>query len=273
MTLGFTVLTSVVTAVLVGVLPAFQASAVRPQAVLKVTGVASGVRGFGRLGSRTLLVGAEVALALVLLTGAGLMLKSASRLQRTSIGVDPSNVVSALVNLPATRYTNDTGPVFQQALVERLGAVAGVDAVGWAYCMPVSGECNGTTISFPPIELEGPGPLVGIGWATAGYFDALRIPLVQGRPFTDADRAGHPKVALVDETAARTYWPGDSAVGKRIAVGQGDFGDGAQVIGVVGDVRYRTLEAAAAPHVFLPLTQSYRGMMQIVVRSTLPRAT
>jgi putative ABC transport system permease protein len=71
---------------------------------------------------------------------------------------------------------------------------------------------------------------------------------------------------LVNETAARTYWPGESAIGKRLAVGQGGFQDGAEVVGVVGDVRYRTLETAPTPHVFLPLAQSYRGNMQIVVR-------
>jgi predicted permease len=110
---------------------------------------------------------------------------------------------------------------------------------------------------------------VDIAWATPGYFDALRIPVLQGRNLSDSDRAGQPKVALVNETAARTYWPGESPIGKRIAVGQGGFQDGAEVVGVVADVRYDTLETEAGPHVFLPLGQSYRYGMQIVVRSRL----
>jgi putative ABC transport system permease protein len=110
---------------------------------------------------------------------------------------------------------------------------------------------------------------VGIGWATAGYFEALHIPVLAGRNFTDRDRVAQPKVALVNDTAARTYWPGESPLGKRLAVGQGGFQDGAEVVGVVADVRFRSLEVAAVPHVFLPLTQSYRGNMQVVVRSQL----
>ncbi|MGH7577873.1 MAG: ABC transporter permease, partial [Longimicrobiales bacterium] len=148
-------------------------------------------------------------------------------------------------------------------------AMPGVESAGWGYCMPVSGGCNGTLIWFPPQPQSERSQPVGIAWATAGYFEALRIPLLAGRNFTDADRAGRPKVALVNETAARTYWPRESAVGKRIAVGQGGFEDGAEVIGVVADVRYHTLETAPGPDVFLPLTQSYQPWMQLVARSEL----
>ncbi len=269
LTFGFTAGLTLVTAVLVSVLPAFQASALRPLAVLKVAGGNSSARGFGRFGSRALLVGAEIAIALVLLAGAGLMLKSASRLQHTSIGVDPTNVLSAQFDLPDVRYDANTGPVFQQALLERLRAIPGVESAGWGFCMPVSGGCNGTTIWFPPRPQGTQRQLVGIAWATAGYFEALHIPVLEGRNFTDRDRVGQPKVALVNDTAARTYWPGESPLGKRLAVGQGGFQDGAEVVGVVADVRYRSLEIAAVPHVFLPLTQSYRGNMQVVVRSQL----
>jgi predicted permease len=264
MTLAFTAGLTLLTTILVSILPAFHASALRPLPVLKAAGGAVSPRGFGRLGARALLVGAEIAMALVLLAGAGLMIKSASRLQATSIGVDPTNVVSGLLDLPAARYDDQTGLIFQEALLDRVRAIPGVASAGWGFCMPVSGGCNGTMMWFPP--QEEPRRFVGIAWATAGYFDALRIPVVQGRNFTDHDRVGQPKVALVNETAARTYWPGESAVGKHIAVGQGGFQDGAEVVGVVGDVRYRTLESAPAPDVFLPLAQSSRRNMQIVVR-------
>ncbi|HXT68855.1 MAG TPA: ABC transporter permease [Vicinamibacterales bacterium] len=266
-TLAFTAGVAILTTILVSVLPAFQASAVQPLPTLKVAGGQSTARGFGRFGSRAILVGAEISLALVLLAGAGLMLKSASRLEHTSIGVDPENVLSAQLNLPSTRYDRKTGPLFQQNLLERVRAVPGVESAGWGFCMPVSGGCNGTTIWFPPQAQAARRQIVGIAWATAGYFDALRIPVVEGRNFTDTDRIGQPKVAVVNQTAARTYWPGESAIGKRIAVGQGGFQDGAEVVGVVADVRYRTLETAPGPDVFLPLGQSYRGYMQLVVRT------
>ena len=270
LTLAFTVGLTLVTAVLVSVLPAFHASLLRPLAVLKVAAGNSSARGPGRFGSRAVLVGAEIALALVLLAGAGLMLKSASRLQHTSIGVDPTHVLSAQFDLPGVRYDANTGPAFQHALLERIRAIPGVESAGWGFCMPVSGGCNGTLIWFPPQPRStAPRQLVGVAWATAGYFEALRIPILEGRNFSDHDRVGQAKVALVNETAARRYWPGESAIGKRLAVGQGGFQDGAEVIGVVADVRYRTLETAAGPDVFLPLDQSYRGGMQLVVRSQL----
>jgi predicted permease len=267
-TLAFTAGVVILTTVLVSVLPAFQASGVRPVPTLKVAGGHT-TRGFGRFGSRAILVGTEIALALVLLAGAGLMLRSASRLQHTSIGVDPENVISVQLDLPSARYDAGTGPLFHETLLERVRGIPGIEAAGWGFCMPVSGGCNGTRIWFPPPPQPEAGRtrLVGIAWATAGYFDALGIPILEGRNFTENDRVGRPKVALVNRTAARTYWPGESAVGKRIAVGQGGFQDGADVIGVVADVRYRTLETAAGPDVFLPLGQSYRANMQLVVRS------
>src|SRR5262245_54136683 len=109
---------------------------------MKVAGGNASARGLGRFGSRALLVGAEIAIALVLLAGAGLMLKSASRLQHTSIGVDPNDVMSVQLDLPSVRYDAKTGPIFQQALLERVRAIPGVESAGWGFCMPVSGGCN-----------------------------------------------------------------------------------------------------------------------------------
>jgi predicted permease len=267
--LAFSIAASFVTALLIGVLPALRASRLPPVGVIKAGGTST-ARGFGIVESRSLLVGAEIAIALVLLVGAGLMLKSAQQLLHTAIGVDATNVLSAEVALPSVRYDTDSGTAFQEALVERLRTAPGIDAVGWGYCLPVSGGCNGTIISFPPTPQADTRTEVGIGWATAGYFDAFHIPVLEGRNFTDADRRGRPKVALVDETAARAFWPGQSAIGKRIAVGQGGFGgDGAEVIGVIGNVRYETIDSPSGPHVFLPLAQSYQDWMQIVVRSRL----
>lgn len=270
-TLAFTAGLAMMTAVLVSILPAFKASLFRPAHILKAAGGTSTARGFG---SRALLVGAEIAVALVLLAGAGLMLKSAMRLHATSIGVDPVNVLTAQIDLPSARYDAASGAVFQNALLDRVRALSGVESAGWGHCVPVSGGCNGTVLWFPdgPRDQQ-PRRLVGIMWATPGFFDALRIPVVSGRGFSEEDGAGRPKVALINETAARQYWPGDIAIGKRIAVGQGGFQDGAEVVGVVADVRYQTLEAAPGPDVYLPLAQSPRAWMQLVVRSQLDSRT
>jgi putative ABC transport system permease protein len=104
-------------------------------------------------------------------------------------------------------------------------------------------------------------------WASPRYFETLGIPVVRGRVFSAQDRAGQPKVVVINEAAARAFWGSEDPIGKRIAVGQGGFGDGAEVVGVVADVRYRTVESAVGPDVYLPLLQSTRPRGVIFVRS------
>jgi predicted permease len=112
---------------------------------------------------------------------------------------------------------------------------------------------------------------VGIHWATPDLFPTLGIALREGRLFTPQDRLGQPRVALVNETAARRFWPNGSPVGRTIAVGQGGFHEGAEVVGVVSDVRFRTLDTAPAPDVFVPLAQSYQSRMRLFVRGRVDR--
>ena len=269
-TLAFTAGVTLVTALLVSILPAFQASALRPSHVLRAAGGTSTARGLGGFGSRAVLVAAEIAIALVLLAGAGLMLRSALHLYDTNIGADPTNVLTAAVDLPGARYSPESGARLQETLLYAVLALPGVESAGWGFCVPVSGGCNGTLASFPPQPRGEGNPLVGVTWISPGYVDVLRIPVIAGRNFTEHDRAGQPWVVLVNDTAARTFWPGETAIGKRIAIGMGGFGgNGAEIVGVVADVRYRAIETAAAPDVYLPLAQSYRGRMQLVVRSRL----
>jgi putative ABC transport system permease protein len=155
--------------------------------------------------------------------------------------------------------------------VERVRPLPGVESVGLASCPPVSGGCNGTILWFPPARpLGGARDLaVGIHWATPDYFPTLGVRLLRGRFFTDRDRAGQPKVALVNEAAARAIWPNDTPIGKVIAVGQGGFDGGAEVIGIVSNVRYRAIETAATPDVYVALAQSYQPRMRLFVRSRL----
>jgi putative ABC transport system permease protein len=114
-------------------------------------------------------------------------------------------------------------------------------------------------------------PLVGIYWVTPDYLPTLGIRLLDGRNFTGHDRAGQPKVALVNEAAARALWPNDTPLGKTIAVGQGGFQDGATVVGVVSNVRYGSIELAARPDVYIPVSQSHQPRMRLFVRSDLDR--
>jgi putative ABC transport system permease protein len=268
----FTVGIAVAAGLLMAVAPVLLASTLRPLEAIKASGGAGTARGFSGLGMRAVLVTTQVSLALVLLAGAGLMLKSAYRLQRTDIGVNPADVLTVRMELPSAEYTPETGLAFYLAVVERVRAIPGVESVGLGNCAPISGGCNGTSFWQPRVApRRGPGvdPLVGINWATADYFSSLGIQLRRGRNFNDQDRVGRPKVAIVNEEAARTFWPNDTPLGKIIAVGQGGFTDGAEVIGVVSNVRYRTIETGPQPDVYVPISQSYRPFMTLFVRSCL----
>jgi putative ABC transport system permease protein len=274
-TLLFTVAVMLVTALFIALVPALQASSVQPIDTLKTGGAAGTARGLHVSGVRAALVMAQVALALVLLAGAGLMVKSAARLAGTSIGIDADGVLTAQIDLPGTKYDGDTGRLFFAQLAERVRAIAGVESAGLAMCAPVSGGCNGTTIGFVRGKhgSTGKAPLVGIHWATPDYFRALRIELRRGRLFAEQDRAGQPKVVLVNEAAARAFWPNADPIGKTVTLGQGGFRDGAEVVGVVANVRYRAIETPHEPDVYVPLAQSYKPFMRLFVRSRLdPRS-
>src|SRR4029453_16447634 len=158
-----------------------------------------------------------------------LMLKSAMRLRDTSLGIDPRSVLTAGLSLPSASYRSEAGRNFYAELVARVQALPGVEVAGLGSCPPVTGGCNSASIWFPPQPHTDTRPLVTVYWAPPRYFDTLRIRLLQGRGFTDADRAGQPKVVIVNETAARTFWPNGNAIGQKIAVGQGGFHDGAEV--------------------------------------------
>jgi putative ABC transport system permease protein len=268
-TLLFTLGVTVVTAGLLALLPTLQAASLRPIEALKAAGSARGSHGGRDFVVRAVPVVAQIALALVLLAGAGLMTRSALELQATGIGVDPADVLTVRMELPDASYDAERGAAFYARLVERIRALPGVAAAGLGSCAPVSGGCNQTGIFFvaPPRDDTGD---VGMHWASPGYFATLGIPLLEGRDFDDADRAGRTKVVLINEAAAREFWPTESPVGKTIGLEQGGLEDGAEVIGVVANARYRTIESDATADAYAPLAQSYRWSMQLFVRSRLP---
>jgi putative ABC transport system permease protein len=267
--LMFTVATALVTAALFGLGPAWRASRRDlTEAMKRASGGAVSGDGGGTVLRNAMVVG-EVALALVLLTAGGLMIKSVARLQATELGFTPSSLLSARVALPSPKYTPQRATQFLDDLVTRLSARPEVTSVAYGSCAPVSGGCNGTTVTFldrPPAPSERK-PRVGVLWASPTYFDTLGVRLVRGRVFTGHDRVGQPKVVVVNEAAVRAFWGGADPIGTRIGVGQGGFGDGAEVVGVVADVRYGSVETSVSPDVYLPLLQSMRASGVIFVRS------
>jgi predicted permease len=266
----FTFGIALATGILFGLAPAWQGSRAGVADALKSAGAkASGLGGIRILTGKSILVVTEVALALVLLVGAGLMLKSFSRLIATRTGVDPEGVLTVRLNLPSE--TKAPGIVsFFSELQERVRALPGVESTGLMNCYALAGGCSSTIIWLrdkPPVT-AGTEPAVGVHWASAGYFRTMKIPLLRGRGFTDADRLGAPKVALINDAAARRFWPGEDPIGQHIGVGMGGFGDSVEVIGVVADVRYGQMDEPAKPDVYISPLQSARSASMLYVRTT-----
>jgi len=266
-----TVLLAVVTAMLFGLVPAWHATRGDLGSSTKPIIGGGFSAGPGMLAVRNGLLVAEVALALVMLAGAGLMVKSLMRLGQTNLGFRPDHVLTLQLALPGEAYPPERSVPFIEQLLARLKAHPEVEEASFGHCAPVGARCNGTRASFPDrlAEATGTGPLVGVTWVSPRFFQTLGIGLVRGRAFTGHDRQGQPKVVVINETAARQFWPGEDPIGRRIAVGQGGFRDGAEVIGVAADVRYRSVEAPPGPDVYLPVLQSPRSFGILFVRSRL----
>jgi len=256
----FTFTAAIVTGILFGLAPALQSSRSDVTTALK-----SGKRVFSGKG---LLVVTEIALAVVLLVGAGLMLKSFTRLIATRTGVDPESLLTVRINLP--QGAPGAGMAFFSQLEQRVAALPGVTSAGLSNCHALSGGCNGTLIWFRdrPAAAAGTEPIVGVHFVSPDYFKTLRIPLIKGRFFSASDRQGAPKVVVISETAVRRFWPEEDPIGKPVGVGQGGFGDRAEVIGVVGDVRYGQMEEPPMPDVYISHLQSQRTNLLLSARTT-----
>jgi putative ABC transport system permease protein len=265
--LAMTIVIAVGTAMLIGLGPAWRASRRDLTTTIKSGSsgsIASGTRWFG---VRNLMAASEMALALVLLTASGLMLKSVIHLYQTDLGFRPRSLTTFRVALLPPRYDSDRATRFLTQLVDQLRTRGETVSAAFGSCAPVSGGCNRTSATFPDRPpVTGPKPTVGVVWTTPGYFETLGIPLKRGRTFAGSDRAGQPRVVVINETAARTLWKGEDPIGKRIAIGQGGFGDGAEVVGVVADVRYISVDQPVGADVYVPLAQSRRPLGFLFVR-------
>ncbi|HEV7498562.1 MAG TPA: FtsX-like permease family protein, partial [Vicinamibacteria bacterium] len=254
------------TAVAFGVVPALHASRGDLQ-----TGLRQGGRGSsdgaarGRL--RVLFVG-EVAVALVLLTGAGLLMRSLAGLVSVDPGFKPQGVTAIPIVLPATRYAEPArqAELYRQ-LLERAAALPGVEAAAATSYVPLSGAFR--FVFFCPegrvCEGIGKDPVIAQRQITPGYFEATRTPLRRGRAFTAADSAQSLPVVIVNETTARRYWPGADPIGKHLANSRDKVQR--EVVGVAADVKFRSLDAPNIEEMYLPLAQSPWPAMTLLVRS------
>jgi putative ABC transport system permease protein len=267
--LAFTAGLSLATGLVFGWLPALQLS--RPDLNVVLRGEARGSTGSRWRGRfRSLLVVAQVALSLVLLVGAGLLIRSFVRLRSVPPGFDPRHVLSMRISLPPARYSH--GPQmsnFFDQVVKRVETLPGVQAAAVASALPVN------PVRFSPVLAEGQPdvplaqrPLLAIQMISPAYFRTLGVRLLQGRAFTDADNAGAPLVAVVNETLVRRFWPNQNPLGKHLYLGRMDKPTQAvTVVGVAADVRNISLAAAPDAEVCIPFAQRPWTTMYLLVRT------
>jgi putative ABC transport system permease protein len=263
----FTFLVTVAVGALFGLAPALGAT--RRSLVVDLKEGSTGSGAGRRMGaSRRMLVVAEVALALVLLAGSGLMIRSLGNLIDVDAGFQGDDVLTLRLSMPPGIVSPDSMPGFYERLQEEIRGVPGVQDVALADCPPLNNGCNGTIMTFADRPQSATGnAMVGVHWVSPNWFGVMRVPLKRGRKFESADRLGAPKVVLINEAAARQYFGGEDPIGKRVAVYQGGFHTGAEVIGIVGDVRFGTIDSTARPDVYISYNQARLARMMLFVRA------
>jgi putative ABC transport system permease protein len=273
--LGFTLAAAVVATVLFGLWPSLVASRTDVQAALKGDG-ARGATARGGWRTRGALVVSEVALASVLLAGAGLLLKSFEGLQRVDRGYDPTLVVSTGIVLPDNVYPKGADKrEFMRRVLEQLRASPGVEAAAAANFLPRFGATQGEVGVAGRTEAMSP-EARKVAWrvATPDYFRTLRIPVRRGRGIEESDQPGGARVVVVNETFANRFFPGQDPVGREVRLSTFGPPQLLRVVGVVGDVRHGGRTKDVEPDVFLPYAQNSWGYMNFVVRGrqTTPAA-
>ena len=257
----FTLVVSVLTGLLFGLLPALGPSRASLVDALKGVGLGAGsAGGQGRI--RSGLVVGELALALVLLVGAGLMLQSFTRLQAIDPGFRTAGIATMWVSLPDAEYTDTAAWMrFYERLLERVEALPGIRGVGMNNVIPLGtgGSESQTLPDNRPLELEAMASAL-FQTVNGAYFETLGIPLLRGRTFDNRDLDAGPHVAIIDETMADAFWPGEDPIGRRVAFElDGDRDDivpiWRTVAGVVGHVRHYDLRLPSRVQIYVPFTQ------------------
>jgi putative ABC transport system permease protein len=264
--LAFTLGISLLSGILFGLAPATQWLRADLQTTLKEG--ARGAKTFERQRLRSLLVMAEVGLSLVLLVGAGLLIRSFERVVGQDKGFDPSRLLTAELSLTQSKYEKpEQQSLFIQQTLERVRAIPGVESSGAISNIPLGGGGTDGDIgiegrTFLPDERAVAEKRI----ASAGYFETARIPLIAGRYFTERDVPGTPQVAIINEALARTFFPGENAIGKRIDF-QWDTTGFQEIVGVVADVRHYALDTPVLPEVYVPFAQRPSRGTTLVIRS------
>ncbi|HEX8117748.1 MAG TPA: ABC transporter permease, partial [Pyrinomonadaceae bacterium] len=268
--LGFTFGVSVLTGVVFGLLPALSASKADVSVSLKEGGSRGSTSGAGARRLRGSLVVAEIAITVVLLAGAGLMIRSFVRVQSVNTGFVAENVLTMRAQLPRKKYSEPHQIVdfFKQAQ-ERIAALPGVQAVGAISYLPLTGLAarDSFKITGQPDPAPGQEPAVEVRVVTPSYFQAMGIPLLKGRLLNERD-GKEPRVLVINETLARRYFPNTDPVGKQIEVFWDMKGGADKIVGVVGDIREGALNKEPEPALYWPHAREPYSGMALIVRTS-----
>ena len=263
--LGFALVVSLVTGLVIGLLPALQASGVNVLESLKEA--SRGSTGTGQRLRAGLLV-AEVSLSLVLLIAAGLLLTSFARLQRVKPGFEPANVFTAQLVLPPQRYDRETLAAFYEQFYQRLSTLPGTTSAALTSRVPLTGGQMPAPVAVMgrPIPPMSERPHANRHLVSPRYFHTLGIPIRAGRDFDERDSARVPHVVIVNETFARLHFPGEDPLGRTLITGMAQLPS--QIVGVVADVRSTSLNTPPEPDYFLPSLQRPETFTNVLVRTT-----
>ncbi len=271
--LAFAALAAVLTGVVTAAVPAWHLARRRLNDALK-SGAGRGGSSGGEGRVRRALVVSEVALALTLLVGAGLLLRSLAVLQSSDHGFDTSNLLAAVVQLPEAKYpTEEERDRFFDAVLERIRALPGVESAGAVDTLPLhGGSTQPVAIEGAPAAPQSEQPALLVRLASIDYFRATRIPLLEGRDFDGRDTRDGTLVALVSAEVARRFWPGESPIGKRLTLPL-ISDQRRQVVGVVGEIKTEAIDARAPEAtIYLPLSQLRPPGADLMVRTVVPPA-
>jgi len=274
-TLAFTLALGMVTGLLFGALPAARTTNLSLAHVMKSAdaGWMPMARGIGRLNVRSALLVIQIALAIVLLVGAGLMLRSLSRVLTIELGFEPGHVLTLRIDPPRAHYDDDARRVLLDSITDRIRALPGVEAVAVAGTVPLGGQDQATSFRINGAREAGE---IGVHTVAPAYFGALRIPLIKGRLLTDDDYASAARVAVINETFARRRWPAEDPIGQRLSFGLAGWdqpGQEATIVGIVGDVKYRSVDMPVGFDAYVSYRQQPPVAASLVIRTSTAPST
>jgi putative ABC transport system permease protein len=269
--LGFAVAISLLTGLGLGVIPARGVYRLDLGAAIKTGDAGQPRRGYGLL-LRAFLVVGQVALALVLLVGAGLLVRSIGRVLSVETGYTPAHILSLTVSLPDSKYPDGQQRIaFFHELTRRVAALPGVLSAGLVSHLPLSAGAVDADVTFEGLRPQSAAevPMAQVNNVDPGYFHTMQIPIVSGRPFDEADRTDARAVAIVDRAFVDRFWPNENPLGHRIHLGATLGADTArrEIVGVVAPVRSASLESAPRPTIYVPHAQNPWPTMSLIVRT------